>query len=199
MAALVLATSNRGKLAEFARLLGDRFDAYRTLADFGLPAPEETGTTYAANAKLKAKASLEATGLPSLADDSGLEVHALDGAPGLHSARYAGAPEERIEKLLWELNTTGAGDRSARFVCALAFAHPKLGVKVLHGECPGRIIDEPRGTGGFGYDPIFLLPPLGRTMAELSGEEKDRLSHRGRALAKLIAWLDRQAKKTCSG
>lgn len=192
MATLVLATSNRGKVGEFSRLLGERFEAYRTLGDFGLPAPEEIGATYAANAKLKARACLEATGLPSLADDSGLELAALDGAPGLHSARYAGSPAERIEKLLWELATTGAGDRSARFVCVLAYAHPELGVKTFHGECPGRIIDAPRGTGGFGYDPIFLLPALSRTMAELSGEEKDRLSHRGKALAKFIAWLDQR-------
>jgi XTP/dITP diphosphohydrolase len=189
---LVLATSNEGKLREFARLLGDRFGNYVSLKDVGLEAPEETGTTYAANAKLKAKACVAATGMAALADDSGLEVAALDGAPGVHSARYAGDPQARIDKLLTELETTGAGDRSAKFVCVLAYAEPGGPVKLFHGECVGRIIPQQRGSGGFGYDPIFLLPTLGKTMAELSGEDKDRLSHRGRALAKFAAWLDQQ-------
>ena len=187
---LVLATSNAGKLKEFSRLLGERFENYRTLADFALPAPDETGSTYASNAKLKALACLKATGLPSLADDSGLEVAALDGAPGVHSARYAEDPERRIDKLLTELETIGGADRDAKFVCVLALALPGDEVKLFHGECAGRILTTRRGSGGFGYDPIFLLPKNGKTMAELSGEQKDRLSHRGRALGKLAKWLD---------
>ena len=187
-AKLVLATSNRGKVHEFARLLGDRFPDYVTLADVGLEAPDETGSTYAANARLKARACLEATGLPCVADDSGLEVAALDGAPGLHSARYAADPESRIDKLLAAI--ARKRDRAARFVCVVAFAHPKLGLKTFRGECPGVILKERRGTAGFGYDPVFEIPRLGRTMAELTGPEKDRLSHRGRALAKLARWLD---------
>lgn len=194
MRTLVLATSNRGKVGEFARLLGGRFDAYKTLADFDLPAPDETGATYAENAVLKARACALATGLPSLADDSGLEVAALDGAPGLHSARYAGDPDARIAKLLSEIEASGSRDRGAQFVCVLAYAEPGAEIHTFTGECPGQIIDERRGAGGFGYDPIFLIQDLNRTMAELSGEEKDRLSHRGRALAAFTSWFDQRER-----
>ena len=190
METLVLATSNRGKVAEFARLLGSRFAHYRTLADFDLPAPDETGTTYRENAGLKARSCAAATGLPSLADDSGLEVAALDGAPGLHSARYADDPEARIQRVLSELAAKPGADRSAKFVCVLAYAEPGGEALTFAGECPGLIIDDRRGSGGFGYDPIFLVKDLARTMAELSGEEKDRLSHRGRALAAFTGWFD---------
>lgn len=190
---LVLATTNRGKVLEFARLLGERFQSYKTLADFGLPAPDETGDTYTANAILKAKACAQATGLPSLADDSGLEVAALGGAPGLHSARYAGDSDARIDRVLAELEASGSRDRSAKFVCVLAYALPGGGVHVFPGECPGEIIHDRRGAHGFGYDPIFLVKDSGRTMAELSGEEKDRLSHRGRALIAFTSWLDARA------
>lgn len=187
---LVLATTNRGKVKEFARLLGERFQSYKTLADFDLPAPDETGDTYTANAVLKAAACAKATGLPSLADDSGLEVSALGGAPGLHSARYAGDSDARIARVLEELEASGSNDRSARFVCVLAFAEPGGACHTFPGECPGEIIHDRRGAQGFGYDPIFLVKDQGRTMAELSGDEKDRLSHRGRALLAFTAWLD---------
>lgn len=192
---LVLATGNAGKVREFARLLGDRFARYATLGDLGLVPPEESGRTYAANARGKALACFGATGLPALADDSGLEVAALSGAPGLHSARYAEDPHARIEKLLRALEEHGARSpeaRAARFVCVLAFASGEGAgcVRTFRGVCEGRILHERRGTGGFGYDPVFLVPELGRTMAELTGEEKDHLSHRGRALARFVRWLD---------
>jgi XTP/dITP diphosphohydrolase len=195
---LVLATGNAGKVREFARLLGDRFSRYLTLGEVGLEPPEETGTTYAANARLKALACFRATGKPSLADDSGLEVEALGGAPGLHSARYAEDPERRIDKLLEALDAKRArspAKRRARFVCVLAYAFRAGagGVKTFRGVCDGEILRERRGAGGFGYDPIFLVPRLGRTMAELSGEEKDRSSHRGRALRAFVRWVDEGA------
>lgn len=194
---LVLATGNAGKVREFARLLGDRFRHYLKLDDLGLEPPEETGTTYAANARLKALACFRATGLPSLADDSGLEVAALGGAPGLHSARYAEDPERRIDKLLEALDQKRArtpARRAARFVCVLAFAFREGpgGVRTFRGVCQGQILNERRGSGGFGYDPVFLVPRLGRTMAELGGEEKDRSSHRGRALRAFVRWLDEE-------
>ena len=196
MSTLVLATTNRGKLVEFARLLGARFGAYKTLADFDLPAPDETGATYRANAELKARACAQATGLPSLADDSGLEVAALDGAPGLHSARYAGDSSSRIERVLSELHAreaAGPRDRAAKFVCVVAYAEPAGSIHTFAAECPGTIIDDPRGAAGFGYDPIFLVTALSRTMAELTPEQKDRVSHRGQALAAFTAWFDARA------
>ncbi len=193
MSTLVLATTNRGKVEEFARLLGQRFAEYRTLADFALTAPEEIGESYAENAVLKAVACARNTGLAAFADDSGLEVAALGGAPGLHSARYAEDADARIERVLAELAARRAGgnaDRSAKFVCVLAYAQPTGEIQTFAGECHGEIIEERRGSGGFGYDPIFLVTSEGRTMAELSGEEKDRLSHRGRALAAFTRWFD---------
>jgi XTP/dITP diphosphohydrolase len=184
---LVIASGNAGKVREFGALL----------ADLGLetrPQPqglevEETGATFAANAKLKAQAVAQATGQWALADDSGLSVDALGGAPGVHSARYASSDIARIERLLQELTTAGALSptaRSARFTAALALANP-AGEMVLEveGHCPGQILEAPRGSGGFGYDPVFFVPEAGLTFAEMPHSLKAQLGHRGRAFALL--------------
>jgi len=186
-AVLVIASGNAGKVREFGALL----------ADLGLhtqPQPEglevdETGTTFAANARLKARAVALATGQWALADDSGLSVDALGGAPGVHSARYAGSDGARIARLLQELTAAGAlspTSRGARFSAALALANPS-GELVLEveGHCPGQILEAPRGEGGFGYDPVFYVPEAGLSFAEMPRALKAELGHRGRAFALL--------------
>ncbi|MBI4444579.1 MAG: RdgB/HAM1 family non-canonical purine NTP pyrophosphatase [Acidobacteria bacterium] len=182
---LLLATSNKGKLEEFrSALVSLPFD-FASLQDFrGLPPPSEDGTTFRENARLKAQHYSQLTGLPTLADDSGLCVDALGGAPGIYSKRYAATDAERIQRLLRELKGFGEHERSARFVCALCFFSPEQILEV-EATVEGKIIKEPRGTSGFGYDPIFWYPPLGRTFGELSRKEKNLISHRGKALAKL--------------
>jgi XTP/dITP diphosphohydrolase len=154
--------------------------------------PAETGTTFAENALGKARAAAAATGRPSIADDSGIEAAALRGAPGVWSARYAGegaTDEENLDKLLSEV--PGDGDRRAAYVCALAYVEPGGSEEVVRGRCEGRLATEPRGDGGFGYDPAFIPDdyPDERTMAELSPGEKDAISHRGRAARTLVAHL----------
>lgn len=187
---VVLATRNRGKLGEFRRLLATRGCAVIDLDGASIRKDhEETGDTYADNARLKALAYSQDTDLPVLADDSGLEVAALGGRPGVHSARYGGAradDAERIRRLLEELRGVPA-PRAARFVCALALAQSGRLLCEARGECQGEIAFQPRGQRGFGYDPIFVFPELGKTFAELSAEEKDRVSHRARAVAALWA------------
>lgn len=198
MPTLVLATTNPGKVAEFRALLADHLDLARvTLAtsrDLGLSlAPvDETGETFAENARLKALALAEATGYPALADDSGLCVDALGGQPGLHSARWAGVDAtdaDRTARLLDELRGVPRTQRTGRFVCAAAVATPHGRVEVREGVCEGIITDSPRGDNGFGYDPIFLIPALGRTLAELTPDEKNRLSHRAAAISLLSPTL----------
>lgn len=189
----VLATANRSKVVEVSRIVGNRLGCLTTLADLGLAPPEEDGISYAANARKKAGACCLETGFPSLADDSGLEVFALNRRPGLRSARYADDPEKRIARLLAELDQLGPGaDRRARFVCVVAFARPGQSIVTFRGVVSGRIAHEPRGNRGFGFDPIFHLPRLGRTMAELDDAEKDHISHRGRALLKFVSWYEAQ-------
>jgi XTP/dITP diphosphohydrolase len=189
--ALLVATGNRGKLVEFRELLDTLGLELLTLQDVGLSPPEETGTTFGENARQKATAAARESGLWTLADDSGLCVAALGGAPGVRSARYAATDEERRAKLLREI--AGAADRSAHFFCAAALCGP--GGEPLHtseGRVDGDIAAAARGTNGFGYDPIFLPRETpGRTLAELSSAEKNRLSHRGRAVAKLRPALER--------
>jgi XTP/dITP diphosphohydrolase len=172
---IVLASTNAHKLEELSALLAGH--------DFALGPKlevEETGTTFAENALIKAKAFLAATGQPALADDSGLAVEVLGGRPGVYSARYAPTDAERIAKLLGELGDNA--DRRAAFVCAMALALPDGRVIAVEGRCEGLITDGARGEGGFGYDPIFLVPGLGRTFAQLSAAEKNGISHRGRAV-----------------
>lgn len=182
---LLLATNNAGKVREYRDILGDLPLTLTTPADLGLDlSVEETGQTYTENALLKAKAYAKASGLLTLADDSGLEVDALDGAPGIRSARYdgrGGGDADRYRLLLDQLDGVPGRERGARFRCVIAIATPDGKCFTSEGVCPGVIGTAPRGASGFGYDPVFVLPELGRTMAELSGEEKNRLSHRGRA------------------
>lgn len=185
---LVLATRNPGKRREFARLLAPH-EVVALPDDVELP--PETGDTFEANAFPKARAAAAATGLPAIADDSGIEAAALDGAPGVRSARYAGeraTDQENLDKLRRE-----APPRSAlRYVCALAYVDPTAGVEhVVEGNTTGTMSPDPRGSRGFGYDPVFLPDDSadGRTMAELTDDEKDAISHRGRAARALLAWL----------
>ena len=184
---LVLATMNRAKALELTELLGDVGHDIRSLADWpGATPPEETQETYAGNALLKARAAVRITGCLVLADDSGLEVDALDGAPGLRSARYGGPGLDdagRVGRLLDALRDVPPERRAARFRCAIALLAPGGGARFTEGVVEGVIAASPRGTGGFGYDPVFFYPPLGRTLAELSAEEKTGVSHRARAVA----------------
>ncbi len=193
---LLIATGNRGKLRELQALLGSGF-ALESLAEHpGIALPPE-GDDYAANAAGKARAAARASGLPSLADDSGIEVDALGGAPGPHSARYGGADLDdagRARRLLEALAARGPGvSRAARFVCVAALAAPSGEVELERGECAGRILASPRGAGGFGYDPVFAPDGHEASMAELTETEKNRLSHRARALAALRPALARLA------
>jgi XTP/dITP diphosphohydrolase len=187
---LVLATRNPHKLREFSRLLQPAGWAAQPLAE-GVQLPPEVGETFEANALPKARAAAAATGRVAIADDSGIESEALDGAPGVFSARFAGvgaADEQNLEKLLAEAPAGSA----LRYVCALAYVDPEAGLeRVFFGECRGSRAAAPRGSGGFGYDPAFIADagPPGRSMAELSDAEKDAISHRGGAVRALLAWL----------
>ncbi|MDQ3289375.1 MAG: RdgB/HAM1 family non-canonical purine NTP pyrophosphatase [Pseudomonadota bacterium] len=189
-ARLVVASGNRGKLAELRTLLDGMGLDPVAQADLGVEDIEETASTFVENALLKARNASRVTGLAALADDSGLCVDALAGAPGLYSARYAGPGADasaNIEKLLAALQGIPDVQRSARFCCVLVLLrHPEDPQPLIaQGEWHGRILDAPRGTGGFGYDPVFLCPDLGLTAAELPPESKNRLSHRGQALQQL--------------
>jgi XTP/dITP diphosphohydrolase len=189
MAELVLATRNQGKKREFDALVRGLGIRLRSLDEFeGAPDPEETGATFEANALLKARSAADATGLWVLADDSGLCVDALGGAPGVQSARYAeGSDRTRWQKLLEALDGVPEGERQAAFVCVLALVGPSGETAVAEGRCEGAIARAPRGEAGFGYDPVFLVAgdPEARTMAELTTEEKGIVSHRGRAFDRL--------------
>lgn len=186
---LVLASSNAGKLAELRDLLGSEFELHAQ-SEFGVLDADETGLSFIENAILKARHAASATGLPALGDDSGLCVDALNGAPGLYSARYAGThgdSEANIDKLLDVLAGTADAQRSARFVCVLALlrdAHDPQPL-VAEGIWHGRILHQRRGDNGFGYDPVFFSPAHGCSAAELAAEAKNRDSHRGLALAAL--------------
>ncbi len=188
---IVLATGNKGKLREFRGLLEGVFGSIVSLNDLESP-PEvtEDGETFRENALKKARAIAAYSGLPALADDSGLEVEALGGRPGVYSARYAGegaTDRDNIRKLLVELH--GVEDRKARFVCFLALVTPGGDETIVSGECEGIIIDKPRGEGGFGYDPVFFLPGYDKTMAEIPAGLKNKISHRARACESLAKHL----------
>lgn len=182
---LLFATRNPGKVLEL-QALATGLDVL-SLADVsGVPEVEETEDTLQGNARLKALAAARGSGLWALADDSGLFVDALRGAPGVHSARYAaGGDADRVAKLLRQMERVPDGQRGAAFRCVLALASPAGEVTLAEGECRGQVLRMPRGSGGFGYDPVLLLPELGRTMAELTLEEKGRLSHRARAFERM--------------
>lgn len=193
---LVLATRNKGKLKEFKELLKDFPVEIRSLADFG-PIPEvvEDGETFDENAYKKAHFTAKALGLPAIADDSGLAVEALDGAPGVYSARYAGekaGDAENTAKLLKEME--GVSSRKAAFHCVISIAVPSGPALTYEGTCQGELLTAPRGEDGFGYDPIFFYPELGKTFAELTMEEKNRVSHRGKAMAEMAGEFDQVLK-----
>jgi XTP/dITP diphosphohydrolase len=189
---LLLATTNRHKLEEYRAIFSAIPFRLLSLSDIRLGMDvEEAGTTFAENAELKALAYAKASGMLTLADDSGLEIDALGGAPGVYSARFAGAEtsyEERFRLILEQLEGLPLEQRSARFACAITVAEPAGYYRTVEGTIEGRIADAPRGNQGFGYDPIFYVPTLGKTMAELPSEQKNRISHRGRA-ARLAAAL----------
>lgn len=185
---LVAATHNPGKAAELRALLAPWPLRVESAAELGLPEPEETGASFAANAELKARAAARAGGAPALADDSGLEAAALGGAPGIYSARWAG-PERDFAAAMAELERrlAGAADRRARFVCALALAWPDGHCESFEGTVEGRLAFPPRGGRGFGYDPIFVPRGRAETFGEMDPAEKERIGHRGAAFALLAA------------
>lgn len=189
---LVVASHNAGKVREIAALLAPLGVEAVSAAALGLPEPDETETSFAGNAALKARAAAAASGLPALADDSGLEVFALGGEPGIYSARWAGPEKDfgaAMKRVADELDACQAKDRGARFVCALALAAPGGGVEVFEGEARGTIVWPPRGDRGFGYDPVFEPEGHARTFGEMSHDEKLPLTHRARAFEKLLAAL----------
>lgn len=187
MRALLIATTNRHKLAEFSTIFADLPYELHSLNDVRLDMDvEETGTTFRENAELKALAYAQASGMLSLADDSGLEIDALGGAPGVYSARFAGVDtpyEERFRIIFDKLRNIPEKERIARFRCVITIAEPTGLHRSVEGAIEGMITDPPRGENGFGYDPIFLVPPLGKTTAEISPAAKNAISHRGRAAA----------------
>jgi XTP/dITP diphosphohydrolase len=184
---VVLATHNRGKIAEFTRLLQPLHWHCVTAADYALPEPAETGDSFAANAILKAEAALQATGLASLADDSGLMLDALAGAPGIHSARWAGEPRDYAAAMATIIGLLGnTPDRRAHFVTILALCTPDGITRCYEGRSSGVIVWPPRGTAGFGYDPIFQPDGATQTFAEMRADAKAQYSHRARACAALI-------------
>jgi XTP/dITP diphosphohydrolase len=193
MPELLLATNNKGKISEYRELLSDCGFSLVTPADKGISFDvSETGGTFAENAAIKAKEFAAASGILTLADDSGLEVDALGGAPGVRSARYAGekaSDAERIALLLKNLEGIPVERRTARFQCVIAIADPRGRLKTVEGSVQGVIAFTPRGSHGFGYDPVFLLSDIGKTMAELSHEEKNRISHRAAAATKACVLL----------
>ena len=189
MAFIVAATGNQHKLQEYRQLLGEQKIGLKSLRDYpDYPAPEENGSTFKENASIKALAACRYCDVPAFADDSGLEVAALDGRPGIHSSRYAPTDAERIAKLLDEMK--GMTDRRARFVCVIAIAANGEVIETFEGEVTGKILDAPRGENGFGYDPIFQPDGFDKSFAELSSEEKNRISHRARAYLKAKEFVE---------
>ncbi len=200
MKKIVLASGNKGKLREFQDLLGGCGFEVVPQSEFFSENAEETGLTFVENAILKARYACAKTGLPSLADDSGIEVDALNGRPGIYSARYAGDganDEKNNQKLLLELNDISVKQRTARYHAVLAFMrHAEDPTPILcHGVWEGVILSEPRGLGGFGYDPLFFVPTHNCASAELSKEEKNRISHRGKAMQELLQKLSALVSK----
>lgn len=190
MTTIVLATGNQGKVKELASLLAEKGFEVKAQSEFNVSDVPETGTTFVENAIIKARHASRITGLPAIADDSGLEVDALQGAPGVYSARYAGEnanDSDNNQKLLHELNHVAKEERSARFHCVLVYmTHAEDPTPLIcHGIWEGSIVTDQQGEQGFGYDPLFWVPQLQKTSAQLSREEKNTLSHRGKALAQL--------------
>ncbi len=187
---LVVASHNAGKVREIGELLAPfGFEAV-SAGELGLAEPEETGDSFIANAELKARAAATASGLPALADDSGLAVAILNGAPGIYSARWAGGARDfaaAMKRVETEMAATHSGDTSARFVCALSVAWPDGHVETVEGEVRGHIVFPPRGKNGFGYDPIFVADGMTQTFGEIAADAKHAISHRADAFRKLVA------------
>ena len=189
MAYIVAATGNQHKLAEYAQLLDGQNIELKSLNDYpGYPEPEENGSSFEENARIKALAACKYCDVPAFADDSGLEVEALDGRPGIHSSRYAATDSERIAKRLKELD--GVENRRARFVCVIAIAANGEVIETFEGEVKGTILTAPRGENGFGYDPIFQPDGFDKSFAELTQDEKNRISHRANAYAKALEFVE---------
>ncbi|MDX2439275.1 MAG: XTP/dITP diphosphatase [Desulfobacterales bacterium] len=190
---IVIATRNKGKTAEIREMLKDFSVNIKNLDDFGpIPEIEEDGDTFDENAYKKASVTARILGIPALADDSGLLVESLDGAPGVYSARYAGekaTDKQRGEKLLREMK--GKTNRKAAFECVISIAVPTGPALTYEARCEGLIVEKPAGQNGFGYDPVFFFPPLKKTFAELTRTEKSRVSHRGKALSELKEEFDK--------
>ncbi|MBL3557945.1 MULTISPECIES: RdgB/HAM1 family non-canonical purine NTP pyrophosphatase [Marinobacter] len=191
---LVIASNNKGKIAELTHLLKPLGLTPVAQGELGVGETEEPAVTFVENAILKARHAARVTGLPALADDSGLAVDALGGQPGVRSARYAGesaSDEDNVRALLAAMKNIPEKQRTAQFHCVLVYLrHADDPTPVIcHGRWPGRILEQPRGEGGFGYDPVFLVPETGTSAAELSRDDKSRISHRGRALAQLLEQL----------
>jgi XTP/dITP diphosphohydrolase len=190
---IVLATKNSGKVKEFQQLLKNFPVEIKNLNDFGpIPEVEEDGETFDENAYKKAAFAAKVLGLPAIADDSGLVVEALAGTPGVKSARYAGenaTDQDNIEKLLRAMD--GKTDRRAAFECVISIAVPSGPALTYEGRCEGEITTSPKGDSGFGYDPVFYYPEYGKTFAEISSEDKNRVSHRGKALGEVVAEFDK--------
>lgn len=182
---LVIASHNAGKVKEISALLAPYVSSFVSAADLGLDEPEETGSTFEANAILKARAAAEASGKPSLADDSGLAVNALNGDPGIYSARWAGEPRD-FDKAMQKVHDAlgDAKDRSAAFICVLALAFPDGRVETFEGIAPGEIVWPPRGDQGFGYDPMFVADGMDKTYGEIDPAQKHEISHRALAFHK---------------
>ena len=195
---VVLASHNQKKMVEMKAILSQMGVEVLSQAEVGVDLePEETGTTFEENARIKAQAVMQATGLPAIADDSGLMVDALGGDPGVYSARYGGPGLDDTGR--WQLllkNMAGESNRACKFVSVICCAFPDGGEVMARGECPGILAQGPSGYGGFGYDPIFYLPQLGKTMAQLTPAEKNQISHRARALAGFQKEWERQRHGT---
>jgi len=191
-----MASGNAGKIREIARLLDGLGIDVVAQSEFGIDEAIESGSTFAENSLIKAKHAASASGLPAIADDSGLAVDALEGAPGVYSARYSGVSatdDKNIDKMLREMRAIGAGSRGAAFHCVATFVMPDESPPlVAKGEWRGSILEARQGSGGFGYDPIFLDPESGLSAAELSATQKNARSHRGKALLELVALLDQR-------
>ena len=192
----VLASHNRGKLKEMQKILGELGVEVVLQSDIGLNLePEENGTTFLENAAIKARAVMEASGLPAIADDSGLCVDALKGAPGVYSARYGGLSDDVARYRLLLNNLRGTTSRAAHFHCAVVCCFPNGDTITAEGDCPGTIAFAPMGEGGFGYDPVFFVPEKRKTFAQLTEEEKNAISHRGNALRAFAVELKKYMEK----
>ncbi len=191
---LIFASRNRGKIAEITEMLAPLNIEVVSALDVNLPEVDETGTTFEENAALKALSGAKITGVPCLADDSGLCVNALNGRPGVYSARYAPDRDfdKAMDKLLAEIAQTGSADRSAYFACVLVLGFPDGTYQHFEGRCNGAIAKSKIGSGGFGFDPLFIPAGYDKTFAELGAEIKNKISHRGNALQKFLHWLQEQ-------